>query len=268
MAIAESTVVGATVTVSCVVLLIICLLAAVLILWRCYYVKRHKHNTSLHTAAGEGQYSSINPLQQDALPPAQDQENHQKIKTGTNSEIEVSSVLYSSVNEIPIGQCSPEEIAIPITHHCEGGETFEKCSAEDKNVSSVDQLYAQVDKKKKKDGHIYTPDAETPVDQLYARVDNNKKKDGNTTIIHLPEAETPVDQLYAQVDKKRKKVGGTTCPQTQESETAVDHLYAQVDKKRKNYGDFRTLEAETVVDQDGDITHHHAHTQGCRSTDM
>jgi hypothetical protein len=31
-----------------------CLLAAVLILWRCYYVKHHKHNTSQHTGEEEG----------------------------------------------------------------------------------------------------------------------------------------------------------------------------------------------------------------------
>ena len=31
-----------------------CLLAAVLILWRCYCVKHHKHNTSHHPAVGEG----------------------------------------------------------------------------------------------------------------------------------------------------------------------------------------------------------------------
>jgi hypothetical protein len=37
-----------------VVLLIVCLLAAVLFLWRCYYVKHHKYNTSQHTAEGEG----------------------------------------------------------------------------------------------------------------------------------------------------------------------------------------------------------------------
>ena len=38
-------------SIGCVVLLIVCLLAAVLILWRCYYVK---HNNSHHPAVGEG----------------------------------------------------------------------------------------------------------------------------------------------------------------------------------------------------------------------
>ena len=35
-------------------LIALCLLAVVLILWRCYYVKHHKHNTSHHPAVGEG----------------------------------------------------------------------------------------------------------------------------------------------------------------------------------------------------------------------
>ena len=79
--------------------------------------------------------------------------------------------------------------------------------------TSVDQLNAQVDKKKKKDGdttHPHPPEDDTSVDQLYAQVDKKKKKDGDTTHPHPPEADTPVDQLYAQVNKKKKKDGDTT----------------------------------------------------------
>ena len=47
-----STIILATVLTG--VLIVLCLLAAVLILWRCYYVKHHKHNTSHHPAVGEG----------------------------------------------------------------------------------------------------------------------------------------------------------------------------------------------------------------------
>ena len=72
---------------------------------------------------------------------------------------------------------------------------------------TVEQLYVQVDKKKKKDGHPthpHPPEDDTPVDQLYAQVDKKKKKDGDTTHPNPPEADTPVDQLYTQVDKKNK----------------------------------------------------------------
>ena len=99
----------------------------------------------------------------------------------------------------------------------------------------MDQLFAQVDKKKKKDGdttHPHSPEADTPVDQLYAQVDKKKKKDGHPTHPHPPEA---VDQLYAQVDKKKKRDGDTTHPHPPEADTPVDQLYAQMDKK-KNKG--------------------------------
>ena len=46
------------------------------------------------------------------------------------------------------------------------------------------------------------------MDQLYAQVNKKKKKDGDTTHPHSPEADTPADQLYAQVDKKKKKSKG------------------------------------------------------------
>ena len=118
--------------------------------------------------------------------------------------------------------------------------------------ATVDQLYAQVDKKKK-DGdttHPHPPEADAPVDQLYAQVD--KKKDGDTTHPHPPEADTPVDQLYAQVDKKKKKDGDTTHPHPPEADTSVDQLYAQVDKKNEKDGDTthpHPPEADTPVDQ-------------------
>ena len=101
--------------------------------------------------------------------------------------------------------------------------------------TSVDQLYAQVDKKKKKDGdttHPHPPEADTPVYQLYAQVDKKKKKDGDSAHPHPPEADTSVDQLCVQVDKKRKD-GDTTYPHPPEADTSVDQLYAQVDKKKK-----------------------------------
>jgi hypothetical protein len=208
----------------------------------------------------------------------------------TDSEIEMSSVLYSSVSEIPVSQCPRGEIDTPMAYHCKSEETFlidnsvnEKRRAENKDVSlyaqvdkkkkkgntfhiqpepPVDLLYAQVDKKNKKDGsttHINTPESETPVDQLYAQVDKKKKK-GNTTHYHTPEAETPVDQLYAQVDKKKKE-GNTTHYHTPEAETPTDQLYAQVDKKRKKDGEYYTSEA---AEQDGDIIHPHTPEAVCQ----
>ena len=99
-------------------------------------------------------------------------------------------------------------------------------------ATSVDQLYAQVDKKKDGDtAHPNTPEADTPVDQLYTQVD---KRDGDTTDHpHTPEADTSLDQLYAQVDKKKKKKDGDTA-HSHTSEADVDQLYAQVDKKKKS----------------------------------
>jgi ribonucleotide reductase alpha subunit len=90
---------------------------------------------------------------------------------------------------------------------------------------------AQDDKKA-----VHTRESDTPVDQLYAQVDkkkkdgNNKKKDDNGTYTQRPEA---VDQLYAQVDKK-KKDGNGAYTQTPEAAVRVDQLYAQVDKKKKS----------------------------------
>ena len=47
------------------------------------------------------------------------------------------------------------------------------------------------------------PETETPVDQLYAQVDKKKKNKKAKEATSSPE--TAVDQLYAQVDKKKQK---------------------------------------------------------------
>ena len=46
------------------------------------------------------------------------------------------------------------------------------------------------------------PETETPVDQLYAQVDKKKNKKAKEA---TSSPETAVDQLYAQVDKKKQK---------------------------------------------------------------
>ena len=126
----------------------------------------------------------------------------------------------------------------------------------------VDQLYAQVDKKKgKKKKHgvdsqpAATPSSQTanmapsePVDQLYAQVDKKQKgkkkkkepADNITSQYSELQASDPVDQLYAQVDKKKgkkKKQGIDATPSSQAEDMAplepVNQLYAQVDKKQK-----------------------------------
>jgi hypothetical protein len=98
-------------------------------------------------------------------------------------------------------------------------------------AAPVDQLYAQVDKRKK-NARSRTPEAATPVAQLDAQVDMDKK-DGNSTHCHTPGAAAPVVQLYALVDKRKKN----TRSRTPEVATPVAQLYAQVDKKRKGKGE-------------------------------
>jgi len=102
----------------------------------------------------------------------------------------------------------------------------------------LDQLYAQVDKKKKGnkcasrvivDLPTLTPAADSSVDQLYAQVHKNKKLQVATD----PEG---ADQLNSQVDQKKRKKKGTTASGATtklDTDTPVDQLYAQVDKKKK-----------------------------------
>ena len=135
----------------------------------------------------------------------------------------------------------------------------------------VDQLYAQVDKKKgKKKKHgvnsqsSATPSSQAadmapsePVDQLYAQVDKKqkgKKKMKEPADSHSSEtvpSQPPVMELYAQVDKKKKRKKNDSEPSYSEPPT---ELYAQVDKKRAKQGSSATgnsqyVETESPMDQ-------------------
>ena len=86
-----------------------------------------------------------------------------------------------------------------------GEKQGKKRKKESKKMSADATVDSQVDQKKK-DGDTtrpHPPEADAPVDQLYAEVEKKKMKNGNTTHPHPPEADAPVDQLYAQVDKKK-----------------------------------------------------------------
>ena len=80
--------------------------------------------------------------------------------------------------------------------------------------SPEDQLYANTKRVKEEE---VSGSLQKPVDQLYAEVDKKKKAKEPTSSPHTPDAqvdeakeptsspETAVDQLYAQVDKKKQK---------------------------------------------------------------
>ena len=136
-----------------------------------------------------------------------------------------------------------------------------------------DQMYSQVDMvmmktkinklaKTTSSAAHQSPDSEveTPIDQLYAQVDKKKKEKGGGS----GSPETAVDQLYAQVDRKKKAKNKakedeepTSSLQTPDAqvdeltsspETAVDQLYAQVDKKKK-----KSKEKEVCPEEPGAV---------------
>ena len=102
----------------------------------------------------------------------------------------------------------------------------------------IDQLYAQVNKKRntKNDAVATNPTAESDEDisQLYAQVDKKSKTTGHNDL----EAGRAVDPLYTQVDKKANvKYDAVTTNPTAESDADVSQLYAQVDKKSMKKGE-------------------------------
>ena len=97
-------------------------------------------------------------------------------------------------------------------------------------ISEENTTYAQVDEVVGKSD---------PTNQLYAQVNKRKKKSEHADESILSstkneeiEMQCSVDQLYAQVDKKKKAVDDT-CSQPEVAETSVDLTYAQLDENVK-----------------------------------
>ena len=137
--------------------------------------------------------------------------------------------------------------------------------------SGMDQLYDQVDIKtnirRVPPSAVATENitsqyselqASDPVDQLYAQVNKKKGKKKKHVVGSQPSAtpssqaadmasSDPVDQLYAQVDKKNNVKKGSK-ESTSSPETAVDQLYAQVDKKKQ-----KSKEKEVCPEESGAV---------------
>ena len=91
-----------------------------------------------------------------------------------------------------------------------------------------DQVYKNTSKKKSAvASKPHDPEADTPMDDLYAQVDKKKKSMKKDT------GPTHMDQLYAQVDKKtsKKKDAVTTKLQDSGADTTMLQCYTQVEKK-------------------------------------
>ncbi len=91
----------------------------------------------------------------------------------------------------------------------------------------MDQLYAQVDKNRKREKS--TPPPSLQMDQFYAQVDKTNKKKASKKLESAPPLEEPsssIDQLYAQVDKTNRKKASkkleSTLPQMSESFQQMD----------------------------------------------
>ena len=204
--------VALAVPVTLLLLLVVVVMAAVLILWRC------KHHTSHHTAkeeashttshthppaavslceeTGQVHYASINHTYT-SIPPQASKERAIYDDDMMYDTADLPSALYSSIAEAK-------------TMTLQGVDLPKEASRRNKmnnpqlSETSVDQLYAQVDKKKKRDmSPRENPSPLQPsVEQQYAQ----EKKDTLVTKENpSPQPPYPVEQLYAQVDKKSKE---------------------------------------------------------------
>ena len=243
-------------------IILVCVVAALLLLWRCYSAKHHKHNTSPHSTLGEGAQPGPHPH---SHPPPhslceetgqalyfteQDEageENHYStLQHGTNrlrggAQLHERSSNAPREEEQDMGEYSTlsQPSATPSQFHAEADKkkglaaTGHPISEAD---TAMDQLYAQVDKKKRKKVSLANAsDADTAMDQLYAQVDKkkSKKKDVAVTSAGTKPRASEVDKAFEQhteVDKKHREL--TTNLHASEADTAVDQLYAQVDKKK------------------------------------
>ena len=177
--------------------------------------EEYSHGNSPHVLGGVGEDSASQLY-------AQVDKKEKKKKKGTATEM---STLATFSDEERSGVHTPEAgTAMYDRVDDKKNENDISTNPNTSEAGTTDQLYAQVDKKKKKKGEAVThPHVDTAVDQLYAQVDKKKKK--GEAVTHS-QVDTAVDQLYAQVDKKKKKYHseadtGVVCSSGQEEERSM-----------------------------------------------
>ncbi len=249
----DSTVIILSVVFTCLFILV-CVVAAFLLLWRCYCAKHHKHNT---TALGEGTHASPHSH---PPPVALCEETGQALYSVVQDEAGENEENYSLVqheNEVNVENA---EYAVP---SCDRSDfQYDVIQGENKSINLIREYshdygtsdtgdmrgrpqfhgefptihreelkgedYSSLSHGKKLAGQVSSPLSAsfsgTPGDQMYAELSNNSMKyDRTFSVTREPEH---ADQVYSQVDDTRKTIK-TQHP----SSVLAEDMYAQINKE-------------------------------------
>ena len=211
------------------------MVVVVLVLWRCRHQHRAKeeasHTNSLthtHTVVSlceeTGQVDLQASVKKETSPHGDNQDDEEEDEMGWYSAIPKKKTTKTYIEDALIDLPQSQLYAsIDDSRKVSKKEATQHTgqAAEENNTKS----YAQVDEVVGKGG---------PTNQLYAQVNKKKKKSKHAD--EEIEMQCSVDQLYAQVDKKKKKAVDDTFSQPKVTETSVDLTYAQVDENVKGNG--------------------------------
>ena len=216
----------------------------VLVLWRC----RHQHTAKeegSHTSNHTHTYPVVSLCEETGQLQLQASKEKETSLHDDNQDDEEEGG-YSTIPKKKPSKTSIEDVVIDLPQSQlyatidDSSKVFKEelkatqSTGQAAEISEENTTYAQVDEVVGKSD---------PTNQLYAQVNKKKKKSERTdeSILSSTKDEQiamqcPVDQLYAQVDKKKKKAVDDTCSQPEVAETSVDLTYAQVDDNVKGNG--------------------------------
>ena len=222
-------------------LMLVGVVVVVLVLWRC----RHQHTAkeeASHTSSQTHTHPVVSLCEETGQPKLQISMEKETSPHGDNQDDEEEDEMgrYSTIHKKKTPKTSIEDalIDLPQSQLYASIDDSRKVSKKEATqhtgqAAEENNTYAQVDEVVGKDD---------PTNQLYAQVNKKKKKSEradesilSSTKDEEIEMQCPVDQLYALVDKKKKAVDASFS-QSQVTETSVDLTYAQVDDNTNGNG--------------------------------
>ena len=220
-------------------LLLVGMVVVVLVLWRCSHQHTAKEEAS-HTSSQTHTHPVVSLCDETGQPELQLSTEEKTILNSDSQDEEEEDEMggYSTVPKktppnTPKGMGQEEMGGYSALPKRKRSEMPKEHTQQAAKISEENTTYAQVDEVMGKGD---------PTNQLYAQVNKKKKKSECTDKLILSstkdeeiEMQCSVDQLYAQVDKK-KKAADDTFSQPQVTETSVDLTYAQVDDNMKGNG--------------------------------
>ncbi len=231
--------------------ILVCVVAALLLLWRCYCAKHHKHNTSAHPHSPPPPVEEMGQALYSVVQDEEEEDDHQyshlqhgtnRVRGGAQLHVEYSTARGEE-DEEDMGILPQQPAPHPSHFHGQVHKTNSmKVTTTIHAETAMDQLYDQMKENINKSKEVYDGSAEESrgvysaitnrdLQNVYTQVDRKKEKE--SPMAANPHVSKPETAVNSESKRKRKSsLEGSGAVYAVITTPDPQSVYTQVDRKK------------------------------------